>query len=259
MSYFWFIAGAVVGSFLNVLIYRLPRGESIILPPSHCPSCGKSLSPLDLVPILGYFLLFGKCRYCRTKISFRYPLVELLSGANFALIWIFTNGNLFNFFFQALFLSVLIVIFFTDLEQQVIPDEVSVLGIFSGLIYHYFRGIAFPKGFNPFLSSLFGMLLGYILLYGIGVLGKLIFKKEAMGEGDLYLAALLGANLGVEGVMLSLLLAYFLAAAVAMVLLILGKIKIGQYIPFGPALAVGGVITLFFGKQMVSWYFSLFL
>jgi len=249
----------VVGSFLNVLIHRLPRGESIVMPPSHCPECGTKLTPLDLIPILGYLFLRGKCRYCRAKISFRYPLVEFLSATGFALNWNFAGADFLSFVFQTIFLSVLLVIFFTDFEQQVIPDAVSIFGIFSGLIYHYFRAMTPRAGFNPFLSALFGMLLGYVLLYAIGVLGKFIFKKEAMGEGDLYVAALLGANLGVPGLLLSLLLAYVLAAVIAMVLLILGKIKMGQYIPFGPALAAGGVITLFFGKPMVSWYFSLFL
>ena len=251
----WFILGAAVGSFLNVCIYRLPRGESVIFPPSACPQCRARLKPWDLVPIFSYLLLRGKCRYCGGKISSRYPLVETISGLAFALIWGVSGGDWINLFFQLLFTSVLIVIFFIDYEHQVIPDAVSVPGIFAGLIYNFLRA-PFP---NPFISALLGMLLGYVLLYGIAAAGKEIFKKEAMGEGDLYLAALLGAFLGWSGVLLSLFLGCLLAGLVLLVLLPLGKVKMGQYVPFGPALAAGGMITLFLGERIINWYLGVFL
>lgn len=251
MIYFWFILGSVVGSFLNVCIHRLPRGESIIFPPSHCPNCGHKLSALDLIPILGFFLLGGKCRYCQAKISRRYPLVEFLTALGFAFTWAHAGGNFFNFIFQAIFLSVLLLIFFTDLEQQVIPDAASIFGIFYGLIFNFLRGFL--------LSALVGMFLGYLLLFAVGKLGALWFKKEVMGEGDLYVAALLGATLGWDGVLLSIFLAYLLAAAVSLILLALGKVRMGQYVSFGPALAGGGIITLFFGQQLIAWYLGLFI
>ncbi len=257
---FLFILGAVVGSFLNVCIHRLPREESIIYPASHCPQCKHRLNGIDLIPILGYFLLGGKCRFCKTPISFRYPLVELISGAFFAGAALKTEG-LFEFLFYVIFTSLMIIVFFTDLEQQVIPDSISVSGIFAGLIFNYFRGMfsATGEALNPFISALFGMLLGYILFYLIARVGRIWFKKEVMGEGDFYLAAFLGAYLGWQGVLLAVFLAYLLAGIVALPLLLLGKIRMGSYVPFGPALATGGILSLFFGQRFISWYLGLFL
>lgn len=246
MTYLWFVVGAMIGSFLNVCIHRLPRGESIVFPASHCVNCGKKLSPLDLIPILGYLLLRGRCRYCGSGISFRYPLVEAVSAGAFALVWIINGGNIFSFIFQVTFVSMLLVVFFTDLENQVVPDAVTLPGIAVGLVYNYFDQNLF--------SAIEGMMLGWLLLYLVGLAGKYIFKKDALGEGDLYVAALLGAFLGWDKLLLALFLAYILAAIVSMALLISGKVKIGQAIPFAPALAVGGAIALFFGSRLLAWY-----
>lgn len=243
-----FILGLVVGSFLNVCIHRLPRGESVVYPASHCAGCGAKLSPFDLVPVLGYCFLRGRCRYCKAMISPRYPMVELLAGGIFVLSWFYSFGNPAYFFLQSFFGAVLLVIFFVDLERQVIPDVMTILGIAAGLLYGFLRG--------EILSSLSGMLLGFSLLYLISFLGKLYFKKEVMGEGDLYLAALLGAGLGWVGILVSIFLAYVLAALVSLLLLISGKVKFGQYIPFGPALAGGGLIVLFWGNKLIAWYLS---
>ena len=250
---FLLILGAAVGSFLNVCIYRLPRGESIIYPPSHCPACGKELSALDLIPLAGYLLLLGRCRYCKARISPRYPLVELMSALGFVYSWA-TAPNTLDFVFRIMLLSVFIVIFFIDLELKVIPDVASGLGIITGVIYNFLRG-----GFPLFFSSLFGMVLGFLLLFIVARLGELWFKKEVMGDGDLLLAALLGAAFGAGGMLLSLFIGYILAAAAALIFLALRRLKFGQYIPFGPALAVGGAITLFWGERLLEWYWGLFL
>src|SRR3989338_7722605 len=225
MSIFWFILGTIIGSFLNVCIYRLPLGKSIVFPPSHCINCGKRLSVLDLIPILGYFTLKGKCRYCGEKISLRYPLVELITGTAFAGLWVLTGGEAIPFIFQAVFVAVLLVIFFIDLEHQVIPDVLNIIGVAAGLLYSLMRWMLF--------SGLLGMLLGYGILYLISWAGKLWFKKEAVGEGDLYMAAFLGAYLGREGVLLAIFLAYLVAAIISVALLVMGKVKLGQYVPFG--------------------------
>jgi len=259
---FIFILGTVVGSFLNVCIHRLPRGESVIYPASHCPQCGQRLRGLELVPVIGYFLLGGKCRYCRKPISFRYPLVEFITGALLVGVALGFSPSSFplEFFFYMIFSVFMIIVFFTDLEQQVIPDSINITGIILGLGFNFIKGMFFQKGaINVFLSSLFGMLIGYVLLYLIAKFGKLWFKKEVMGEGDLYLAAFLGAYLGWQGVLLSIFLAYLLAGAISLVLLVLGKIKMGGYLPFGPALVAGGIITLFFGQQIITWYLKLFI
>lgn len=133
MIYLWLIVGALVGSFLNVCIYRLPRGESVVFPSSHCPRCGASLLPFDLIPVVSYFFLLGRCRRCHEKISWRYPLVEALTALGFAAAWQAALGQPLGFVFYVIFLSVLIVIFFIDLEFKLIPDSVTMIGIVSGL------------------------------------------------------------------------------------------------------------------------------
>ncbi|MDD5593761.1 MAG: prepilin peptidase [Candidatus Margulisbacteria bacterium] len=246
MVYFWFIIGAVVGSFLNVCIYRLPRNESIVFPASHCPHCGRELSPLELVPIVSYFFLRGKCRSCGAEIAWRYPLVEALTAASFSASWLFVSGSIITFVFQAIFLSVLIVVFFVDLEHQVIPDAVIAVGLIAGLLFNLING--------TIVSAVAGLLLCFILLYAIGFFGRAFYKKEVMGEGDLYLGGLLGACLGWPGGLLAIILAYLLAALVSAVFLVRGKVKLGGYIPFGPALSLGGAISLFFGGPLIDWY-----
>ncbi len=261
MIYFWFIIGAVIGSFLNVCIYRLPRGESIVFPPSHCPNCGEPIKPYDLVPIVSYFLLRGRCRRCQAGISWRYPLVEALAGFALAAAWQATAGRPLDFLFYAIFLSCLTVVFFIDLEFRVIPDAVSVLGLAAGLLYNLLRGVASLTiiDFDPLISSIAGLLLGFFVLYAIGFLGRSFYQKEVMGEGDLYLAALLGAYLGWAEALLAIFLAYVLAALVSGVLLLAGRVKMGGYIPFGPALAAGGAIALFFGAPIIGWYLGTFI
>lgn len=242
-----FILGSAVGSFLNVCIHRLPRGESIVFPPSHCPNCNSAIKVLDLVPLFGYFFLDGKCRDCKQPISPRYPMVELLSGIAFPVVWLFSGADFFSFILQIIFILLCLLIFFTDLEQQLIPDGAWIIGIIAGLSYN----------FN--WSAVAGMLLGFFLLFSIGWLGKWWYKKEAMGEGDYFIGAFLGAFLGWQGVLLSIFAAYLIAAAVAVVLLLSKKSKFGEYIPFGPALVGGGIIAFFFGPAVIKWYLGIFL
>lgn len=250
-----FIIGAFVGSFLNVCIHRLPREESIVLPGSHCPHCNHGLGIIDLIPIISYWLVRGRCRHCRAPISFRYPLVEIISGGFFvasALAFPPTTAPM-GFAFSVIFLLLLTVISFIDLEHQVIPDAASYLGIAAGLLFNLSRG------WNFFLAALIGLGLGFFLLYLIGFAGKIFFKKDTMGEGDLFLGAMLGAAFGWQGLLLAFFLAYLLAAIVALALLGIGKVKMGDYVPFGPALAGGGVIAWFFSRQILAWYLGAFL
>jgi leader peptidase (prepilin peptidase)/N-methyltransferase len=192
----------------------------------------------------------------------RYPLVEFMSGTLFVGV-----GKSFpaaalplDFIFNLLFVSLMLLVFFTDLEQQVIPDAASVSGIFLGLFHNYFKSISYQSQgpMTPFLSAVYGMLLGYLLLLLIARLGERMFKKEVMGEGDLYLAALLGAYLGWEGALLSVFLAYLLAGAAVLVFMLFKRVKMGDYVPFGPALAAGGVLSLFFGPQILALYLGVF-
>jgi len=241
-----FVLGACVGSFLNVCIYRLPRGESVLNPPSHCPHCGNKINPWDNLPILSYFILRGKCRFCHKLISPRYPAVELLTGLLFLLI-----PHSPRFYFIAAFVSILILVFFADLETQTIPDEAIYLGIPLGFMDNTLTG--------NLPSAVAGLISGFLLLYLISWAGKLAFKKEVLGFGDLKFVALLGAMLGFWGMLLSLFLAYTLSALVVSVLLIIGKVKWGSYVPFGPALAAGAALTLFFGPQLINFYLAYLL
>jgi leader peptidase (prepilin peptidase)/N-methyltransferase len=252
--YFWLACGAVVGSFLNVCIHRLPHGESLAFPPSHCPACGHRLAPFDLVPVLSYLWLRGKCRYCRAPISRRYPLVEGLTAAGFALAYSLTGPNYPQLSYQLVFLAVMIVVFFIDLETQFIPDSAVVIAAAAGLLYHLWLG--FPW---PFLSSLLGLGGGYLLLFSIGWVGKLLYRKEVLGEGDPLLAAALGAGLGWVSGLLAIFLGYLMAAVVLTILLATQRVKMDQYVPFGPALAAGGVVALFFGPAIINWYLGFLL
>ncbi|MBI5400071.1 prepilin peptidase [Candidatus Saganbacteria bacterium] len=251
---FSFVFGLVVGSFLNVCIYRLPRGESIVFPASHCPECGQTLRPLDLIPVLSFLFLRGRCRYCRTKITWRYPLVELITGVLFVLTAAKFYAQPLDWFFGWLFLPLLAAIFFIDLEKMVVPDALSYGGIFLGLIYNLIKTIHNAPGDNFLFSSLLGLLLGFSILFSVGWLGKRIFKKEAVGEGDWYIAGSLGAGLGWQLGLLALFLAYLFSAVVILGFLAVRRLKLGDYVPFGPALAAGGVVAFFWGQTLLSWY-----
>jgi len=244
-----FVLGTVIGSFLNVCIYRLPRGESVVSPASRCPHCGRRLSVFDLVPLVSYLLLLGKCRGCRAPISSRYPLVELLTGLIFLLAAGRSGGDWPWLIFASVFASCLIIVFFVDLELQVIPDSVNIAGTVAGLAFNLARG--------SILTSVIGMISGYLLLFLIGKFGTFLFRQEALGEGDMFLAAMLGACLGWSGMLLAVFLGYLGAALLLLVLMAAGRVKFGQAVPFGPALAAGGLVALFWGEQFIRWYLFL--
>ena len=259
---FYFLIGLIVGSFLNVCIYRLPREGSLVFPPSHCPNCQHRLGIWELIPVVSYLFLRGRCAHCRSPISVRYPLVELITGLLFLAIAVSFPLSTYplEFCFYLIFVCLLIVAFFIDLEHQVIPDIVSLPGILLGLVYHGWQGLVYRQAvFSALGSAVIGLLLGYAILFIIGLLGKLWYKKTVMGEGDLYLAGFIGAFLGWQGVVLAIFLAYLLAAVVALAFLALGRVKLGEYIPFGPALVAGGLTALFFGNIIINWYLTMFI
>jgi leader peptidase (prepilin peptidase) / N-methyltransferase len=263
LSYFLlFIIGTIIGSFLNVCIHRLPREESIVFPASHCPYCDHQLAVLDLIPILSYLFLLGRCRYCRRPISWRYPLVETITGLLFVAVAVKYLPEPLSLAFGLLLVALCIISFFIDLEHMVIPDAVSMTGIFAGLGYNYLRSLLYGNNHDSgltFLSAVQGLLVGAGLLFLIGLFGKVIFKKEAMGEGDLYLGALFGAFLGWQGVLLTIFLAYLLAGIGVIGLLLARKVEFDGYIPFGPALTLGGLLTFFYGQEIIAWYLASWL
>jgi len=238
-----FIFGLAIGSFLNVCIYRLPRKESIVSPGSHCPYCGHLLGFWDLVPLVS-FITLKKCRYCGKEISPRYFLVELITALLFVAVYVrfmFYERNPLLFISYLILCSALVVITFIDLEHKIIPDKITYPGMAVGLIISLFS--------NSFLPSLFGLAIGAGILYLI-----VILSRGGMGGGDVKLAAMLGAFLGWRLLLLNLFLSFLFGGVIATILLLL-KIKGRKdYIPFGPYLALAGIVTIFWGKQILFWY-----
>ncbi|MDI6891133.1 MAG: prepilin peptidase [Thermodesulfovibrionales bacterium] len=250
-----FLFGSVVGSFLNVCIYRIPRGLSIIVPSSRCSSCNIPIRPWDNIPILSYIFLGGRCRACKARISSRYPLVELLNAVFYVVVlWRFGFG--WHTPVYSVFCSALIVITFIDLDFQIIPNGITLPGIPIGIILGGFLLL------DPFMrhlslgikSSLTGASIGFGFYYLVAKVGARIFKKEAMGGGDIKLMAMVGGFLGWKGVILTTFLGSLSGAIIGVLLILLKGREWGSKIPFGPYLALGSVITLFYGQEILSWY-----
>lgn len=245
LDFFVFIFGAILGSFLNVCIHRIPKGESVVRPSSHCPGCLKPIAWFDNIPLLSFLMLGRKCRHCAAKISSRYFLVELLSaGVWWGLFQIYGPSP---FFLTGVVLfSILLAVSATDLETGFIPDKFT----FPGMAVGFLLSTAFPMiqgeslWYWGFLKSLAGFAGGGGILLAIGLLGNLIFKKESMGGGDIKLIAMMGAFLGIEKVLLVFLFAPLLALPFA---LYVKWVKKNETIPFGPFLALGGAILFVYG------------
>jgi len=238
------IFGAIVGSFLNVCIYRLPRDKSIIVPNSYCPDCKKPIKFYDNIPILSYIILQGRCRHCNAKISIRYPIVEFITALLFLLLYKIT-GLTIEFCVMMLFVSLLIVISFVDLEFQIIPDILSIGGLIIGLILSFFR-----QNFG-FFDALFGVLLGGGVLFAIAYGYQLLRKIEGMGGGDIKLIGMIGAYCGIKGVIFTIITGSFFGTIVGIPAMLI-KGKDSKYaIPFGPFLSLGAVIYIFYGKMCV--------
>ncbi len=247
-----FIFGAVVGSFLNVCIYRLPKNESIAWPGSHCAVCSKPVLWHDNIPILSYFILKGRCRQCKAPFSFQYPAVEFLTACIFLLFFMTFGMTPKGFVYLYLCLA-LVVESAIDFRHQIIPDAITLSGMVLGLAL----SVVFPELQNAssagagFLYSLAGLLAGGGFLYVSATMAEWVLKKEAMGGGDVKLLAMIGAFLGWPGVLWTVFVSSVLGSIVGLYL----RLKNGQvYIPFGPYLAMAAVLYLFFGKQVISLY-----
>jgi leader peptidase (prepilin peptidase)/N-methyltransferase len=245
-----FVVGSILGSFFNVVIYRVPRGESIVRPPSACPACGTRLRARDNIPVFGYLLLRGKCRYCAAPISPRYPVVEVLSGV-LPVLLVMRFGLSVPSLVYWLLSCVLLVLSFIDLDLRIIPDRVTLPGIVVGII------VAPLVGLVGFWGSLLGVVVGGGTLYLIGVLGELFLKKESMGGGDVKLAAMLGAFMGWKLVLISLFAAFFIGAVVGVIVMARKPKNWDSSLPFGPFIAIGAVLALLWGESALAWYSSL--
>ncbi|HEY9621957.1 MAG TPA: prepilin peptidase [Crinalium sp.] len=255
-----FVLGTCIGSFLNVVIYRVPAGMSLLYPPSRCPRCKQRLKSYDNVPVFGWLRLRGRCRFCRTPISIRYPLVEAATGLLFVLVfWAFTLP------FPALgywaFFSWLLALSLIDLDTLTLPNSLTQSGLIAGLAFQAAMGWAEGNGAglaSRLMAGIMGAVLGIWIFDLITIVGSIAFGQTAMGGGDAKLAAMMGAWLGWQ----NLLLAGFLACAIGAFVggggIALGLLSRRQPMPFGPFLALGAVISAFFGQAIISSYLQLF-
>jgi leader peptidase (prepilin peptidase)/N-methyltransferase len=248
-----FIYGLLIGSFLNVVIYRIPREENIAWPGSHCPGCGHGLKWYDNIPLLSYLLLRGRCRYCKEAISLQYPLVEALNGIIYVLLYIFFYQVKLDFVFLALISSTLLAILVIDLKEQLIPDVLVVIVLISSIIHkallHFLEGIPFP---------LTDSLLGLIIAGGLFLL-IVFFSRGGMGGGDVTLIGALGFVLGLKGILTVIFLSFVLGSVIS-IFLLAARIKSRKDpIPFGPFIVISFYITLFFGDNILNWYTGLFI
>jgi len=278
---FIFVFGTVFGSLINVLIYRLPIGEDVVVKPSHCVNCDNKIKPYDLIPIISYIILGGKCRYCGEKISIRYPLMELLTGLIFVGIFFrfgwsmlpnevvaISSAAFFNLFAVYTLAIIFLTVFFIDLKHYIIPNEMIVFGLATGAIFAVLKSLKFsliglkiitPVTFNAtfLFDAGYGLLTGFATFMLIVLIGEWIMKAEAMGMGDVKLMGVVGLFLGFKLTVLSIFLS-FITGAILSVFLIATKIKGRKdMIPFGPFIVIGSTIAMIWGTQILNWYFSL--
>jgi len=255
MQIYAVIIGLVVGSFLNVIIYRLPNNKSIIKPRSKCNGCGKQIAWYDNIPVLSYIALLAKCRNCKSPISIRYPLVEFICGM-MALMLLNIYGPSYEFLVVVLLCFMLIAITFIDVDHFVIPNEFIIFGFIISIISHTFNLLPIS-----IMDGIYGFLTFGGTLFIMGAMGTFIFKKEAMGFGDVKLGFVLGSFLGSELSLLALFLSFVFGGFMSLILLIAKEVSDDHMVPFGPAIAAGTLLTILTktvggGNYIINWYFT---
>ncbi len=256
-----FVYGLFFGSFFNVCILRIPKGLSIIYPASHCPKCKNALKWYMNIPVISYILLRGKCYTCKSKISLQYPAIELLTGIiSLMLVYHFFTGNIADSIAKILIFSIfcgsLIILSLIDIRFFIIPDRFSIGGIIAGLffssVYPEIHGYKNP--IDGFAFSLGSAIICFCILDFIRLTGSYVYKREAMGFGDIKLAGAFGAFLGWKLGLLSLFFGAMFGSVIGVVLIIASRYKIRSEIPFGPYLAMGAFTSLLYGTRFIEWY-----
>lgn len=240
------LLGLFIGSFLNVCIHRIPRGESIVFPGSRCPTCATAIKPWDNIPVLSYIILKRRCRYCGERISPRYPLVELASAC-LAVSLLYRFGLSVTFVLYYMLACALLVITFIDLDHQIIPDRISLGGIIVGLI-------AVPWLPLSYKDALIGLALGAGLLITIIYGYYILTGKQGMGGGDVKLLGMIGIFIGWRGVVFTIFVSSLIGAIVGIAWIYFQKKDMKTAIPFGPFLSLATIIYLFWGPAMITWY-----
>ncbi len=253
-----FLFGSALGSFLNVCVYRIPREQSVITPRSRCPHCETPIAWYDNLPILSYLFLRGQCRRCHTTISPRYIIIEALTGVLFLALWLIHGWSAVTPLYMLAVFGLLLATF-VDLEHMIIPDRVSIGGMLLGLML----SAAFPvlhQALTPLesvVSSIIGLVAGAGSLWLVSVLGKWAFKKDAMGLGDVKLLGAIGAFMGWEGVLFTIMLSSLGGSAVGLAFILTGRQDWQSRIPYGPYIALGAIIWMLWGmgwwEAYVEW------
>ena len=238
--------GLCIGSFLNVVIYRVPIGQSIATPPSRCRKCGYQLQWYDNIPVLSWLFLRGRCRKCGVGVSIQYPIVELITSALFVLvIWMTPPGP--QLATRLILVCILIALFGIDLEHQILPNVITLPGIAIGVLL----SLIAPPGWK---DALIGVLLGGGVLYAIAGAYYLWRREEGMGMGDVKMLAMIGAFLGWKAVLVTLVLSSFAGAIIGLGLMALQRGTMKFALPFGTFLAIGAIVAMFVGEPLVAWY-----
>jgi len=253
-----FIVGLCFGSFLNVIIYRLPEQLSLVSPPSRCPACSKKLGFVELLPVIGYLLIRGRCRQCNIIISPRYPVIELVTGLLFLFTYFHFSFSL-EFFIYLTLLFILFGIAMIDLAYRIVPNSLVATGLIAGFLF-YLPGLvnylidlpAWIIAQREPLDALYGMLLGGGILLII-----FLVSRGGMGAGDLKLIILIGFYVGLRGTALVLLLGFMMGALIGVTFMILGKLTRKDALPFAPFLSLAALIEIFQGEQIWDWYINL--
>ena len=243
------VLGLVIGSFLNVCIYRIPKEESIAFPPSHCANCNHKLMPIDLIPVFSYIFLRGKCRYCKEKISARYPLIETLNALLYLIIY-FKFGLVLVTLKYCILASILIVIGMIDYDTQFVFTSTTIFGGIIAGIFIMIQAIVYKVG-------IIDLILGGAI--GFRIIGAIVFLTKGMGEGDIEIAALCGLFLGVKGILLGLFLAIIIGGIIGIIILALKLKKAKEKIAFGPCIAIGSLISMLWGVEILNFYWNLLI
>jgi leader peptidase (prepilin peptidase)/N-methyltransferase len=249
-----FLFGMIIGSFLNVCILRLPESRSIITGPSSCPACGTQLTARDLVPVFSYIFLRGKCRHCGKRISAQYPLVELMAGVLFLLLYV-KFGLAWQLPVNAALVSILIVVALIDWRHMEIPNGLVIALLVLGAVQ--LAATIFTGVFGNWTSYVIGMFAGGLPLLLIALICQLMLKKEAFGGGDVKLMAAAGLVIGWKLVITSYAIGIISGAVFGVILLLTGSKKREDAMPFGPFLALGITASVFFGNDLINWYLGL--
>jgi leader peptidase (prepilin peptidase)/N-methyltransferase len=257
-----FIFGSIFGSFLNVCIYRMPMGKSVVWPGSHCPNCEKKIPWYDNIPFISYILLKGRCRFCKERISPVYLIVELLTALVFVVLFNYF-GLSYDFFVYTVLVCSLIIATFVDIKHRIIPDEISIGGMIVGFLLSAIKGINLrPITYNPhpMLNSLLGIIIGGGIIYLTGFIFDLVYfrllkkppiqgETESMGGGDVKLLAMIGAFLGWQKALVTFFIAPFFGIVIGIINLLVKK---DHTIPYGPFLSLAALLSIFFADKILS-------